>query len=323
MAMYLITGIAGFIGSTIAHTLVEQGHDVRGIDNLSTGNLENLQEIRKAISIEQADIQDLAAVRKACEGVDYVLHQAALASVPRSVKDPLSSHESNINGTLNVLLAARDAKVRRVVYAASSSAYGDQPTQPKHEEMSPQPLSPYAVQKLTCEYYIQAFCKVYGMEGVCLRYFNIFGPRQAADSPYSGVIAQFIYKMMAGETPTIHGDGSTSRDFTFVGNAVNANLLACVAPKEVATGRVFNVGTGHSHTLNELYDTLAEILDFHARPNYGPTRAGDVQHSLASIERAGRELGYKPQADFRAGLEKTVAWYLQEKEKHLLAETRA
>ncbi len=319
MARYLITGIAGFIGSTIAHALVEQGHSVSGIDNLSTGTLENIADIRKAISFEQADLQDLPAMRRACEGIDFVLHQAALASVPRSVKDPLSSHEANINGTLNLLLAARDAKVRRIVYAASSSAYGDQPTQPKHEEMIPQPLSPYAVQKLTCEYYIQAFCKVYGMEGVCLRYFNIFGPRQAADSPYSGVIAQFIYKMMAGETPTINGDGSTSRDFTFVANAVNANLLACVAAKEVATGRIFNVGTGRSHTLNELYNTLGEILRYSTKPNHGPTRAGDVQHSLASIERAGRELGYKPQADFRAGLEKTVAWYLQEKERHQLA----
>ena len=315
MARYLITGIAGFIGSTLAHTLVEQGHEVRGIDNLSTGRLENLADIRSSITFQQDDIQDLPAMRAACDGVDYVLHQAAVASVPRSVKDPVTSHESNINGTLNVLLAARDAGVKRIVYAASSSAYGDQPTQPKHEEMSPQPLSPYAVQKLTCEYYLQAFCKVYGMEAVCLRYFNIFGPRQAADSPYSGVIAQFIYKMMAGETPTINGDGSTSRDFTFVANAVQANLLACTAPKEFATGRVFNVGTGHSHTLNDLYGALAEILHFRPKPNYGATRAGDVQHSLASIERASRELGYRPQADFHAGLEKTVAWYLEEKQK--------
>ncbi len=323
MARYLITGVAGFIGSTIAHTLVEQGHSVHGIDNLSTGNLENLADIRRDVTFEQADLQDLPAMHRACEGVDYVLHQAALASVPRSVKDPLSSHESNINGTLNILLAARDARVKRIVYAASSSAYGDQPTQPKHEEMTPQPLSPYAVQKLTCEYYIQAFCKVYGIEGVCLRYFNIFGPRQAADSPYSGVIAQFIYKMMAGETPTINGDGSTSRDFTFVGNAVRANLLACVAPKEVATGRVFNIGTGHSHTLTELYEALASILGFAGAPKFGSTRAGDVQHSLASIERAGKELGYKPESDFRDGLEKTVAWYLQEKEKHVLAQSGA
>jgi nucleoside-diphosphate-sugar epimerase len=315
MARYLITGIAGFIGSTLAHNLVEQGHEVRGIDNLSTGNLDNLADIKASVSFREADLQDLPAMQKACEGIDYVLHQAALASVPRSVKDPLGSHNSNINGTLNVLLAARDAGVKRIVYAASSSAYGDQPTQPKHEEMLPQPLSPYAVQKLTCEYYIQSFCNVYGMEGVCLRYFNIFGPRQAADSPYSGVIAQFIYKMMAGETPTINGDGSTSRDFTFVQNAVNANLLACVAPKEVATGRVFNVGTGHSHTLNELYAALAGILGFAEKPKYGPTREGDVQHSLASIQRATAELGYTPQADFHSGLEKTVAWYLQEKDK--------
>src|SRR5665213_2725045 len=315
MARYLITGIAGFIGSTLAHALVEQGHDVRGIDNLSTGNLENLADIRTRISFQEMDLQDVAGMKSACEGIDYILHQGALASVPRSVKDPVSSHESNINGTLNLLVAARDARVRRIVYAASSSAYGDQPTQPKQEEMLPMPLSPYAVQKLTCEFYIQAFHRVYGLEGICLRYFNIFGPRQAADSPYSGVIAQFIYKMMAGETPTIFGDGSTSRDFTFVENAVNANLLACTAPKEIATGRVFNVGTGHSNTLNQLYAALADILGFKHKPNYGPTREGDVQHSLASIERATRELGYKPQTDFHTGLEKTVAWYLEEHAK--------
>ncbi len=315
MARYLITGIAGFIGSSIAHALVEQGHEVHGVDNLSTGRMENLADIRDSLTFQLADIQDLNAMHAACEGVDFVMHQAALASVPRSVKDPLSSHESNINGTLNVLLAARDANVKRIVYAASSSAYGDQPTQPKHEEMSPAPLSPYAVQKLTCEYYIQAFCKVYGMEGVCLRYFNIFGPRQAADSPYSGVIAQFVYKMMAGETPTIHGDGTVSRDFTFIENAVNANLLACQAPSSVANGRVFNVGTGHSHTLNDLYANLADILHFSPKPNYGAPRMGDVQHSLASIDRAREELGYAPQADFRAGLAKTAAWYLAEKER--------
>jgi len=315
MARYLITGIAGFIGSTLAHALVEQGHEVAGIDNLSTGKLENLADIKSSVEFHEADIQSYDAVRAAAEGADFILHQAALASVPRSVKDPLTSHESNINGTLQVLLAARDAGVKRIVYAASSSAYGDQPTQPKHEEMSPAPLSPYAVQKLTGEYYIQAFCKVYGMEGVCLRYFNIFGPRQAADSPYSGVIAQFIYKMMAGETPSIYGDGLTSRDFTFVQNAVQANLKACHAPKESANGRVFNVGTGHSHTLNDLYAALGKILGFTAAPIYGPGRTGDVQHSLASIERGKRELGYDPMTDFHAGLEKTVAWYKEEKAK--------
>jgi UDP-glucose 4-epimerase len=315
MASYLITGIAGFIGSTLAHALVEQGHDVRGIDNLSTGNLENLADIRSHVSFQEMDLQDVAGVRDACEGVDYVLHQGALASVPRSVKDPLTSHESNVNGTLNLLIAARDAKVRRIVYAASSSAYGDQPTQPKQEDMPPRPLSPYAVQKLTCEYYIQSFYRAYGLEGICLRYFNIFGPRQAADSPYSGVIAQFTYKMMAGETPTIFGDGLTSRDFNYVDNAVSANLLACLAPGSVATGRVFNIGTGKSHTLNEVYAAIADQLGFTSSPNYGPPREGDIKHSLADITRATQELRYTPKAQFHEGLHKTVAWYLAEKEK--------
>ena len=323
MARYLITGIAGFIGSTLAHTLVEQGHEVRGIDNLSTGSLENLAAIRRDISFEKMDLQDLAGVKAACEGADYVLHQGALASVPRSVADPITSHESNINGTLNLLIAARDAKVRRVVYAASSSAYGDQPTQPKQEDMLPMPLSPYAVQKLTCEYYIQSFYRAYGLEGICLRYFNIFGPRQAADSPYSGVIAQFTYKMMAGETPTIFGDGLTSRDFNYVDNAVSANLLACVAPSAVATGRVFNIGTGKSQTLNEVYAAIAEQLGFTGKPKYGPPREGDIRHSLANIERATQELGYQPKVQFREGLRKTVEWYLEEKEKSAVAVLQA
>jgi UDP-glucose 4-epimerase len=322
MARYLITGIAGFIGSSLAHALLEQGHTVSGVDNLITGNLDNLASIRNRITFRQIDIQDVDGMKEACTGVDIVLHQAALASVPRSVKDPLTSHNSNINGTLNLLIASRDAGVRRIVYAASSSAYGDQPTQPKQEDMLPRPLSPYAVQKLTCEYYIQSFYRSYGLEGICLRYFNIFGPRQAADSPYSGVIAQFVYKMMAGQTPTIFGDGLTSRDFNFIDNAVSANLLAATAPPEVATGRVFNVGTGNSVTLNEVYDAIAEQLNFKARPNYGPFREGDIKHSLADISRARTELGYEPKAQFHEGLRKTVAWYLEEKEKKELATTR-
>ena len=319
MARYLITGIAGFIGSTLAHALVEQGHEVRGIDNLSTGSLDNLADIRRAISFEQTDLQDVAGMKTACEGVDFVLHQAALASVPRSVKDPLGSHESNINGTLNLLIAARDAKVRRIVYAASSSAYGDQPTQPKQEDMAPLPLSPYAVQKLTCEYYIQSFYRAYGLEGICLRYFNIFGPHQAADSPYSGVIAQFTYKMMAGVTPTIFGDGLTSRDFNYVDNAVSANLLACAAPSAIATGRVFNIGTGKSHTLNEVYAAIAGQLGFREKPKYGPPREGDIRHSLADIDRATAELGYQPKAGFHDGLRKTIDWYVAENEKKAAA----
>jgi nucleoside-diphosphate-sugar epimerase len=311
MARYLITGIAGFIGSTLAHVLVEQGHEVRGIDNLSTGDLANLADIRHAVSFQEMDLQDVQGMKDACDGIDFILHQGALASVPRSVKDPLTSHESNINGTLNLLIAARDAKVRRIVYAASSSAYGDQPTQPKQEDMLPRPLSPYAVQKLTSEYYIQSFYCSYGLEGVCLRYFNIFGPRQAADSPYSGVIAQFTYKMMAGIIPTIFGDGLTSRDFTYVDNAVSANLLACEAPSEVATGRVFNVGTGDSHTLNEVYETIASQLGFTEPPIYGPPREGDIKHSLADITRARTELGYQPKVGFEEGLRRTVNWYLE------------
>src|SRR5260370_5570607 len=231
MARYLITGIAGFIGSSLAQALVDQGHEVRGIDNLSTGNLDNLADIRHRISFHEMDLQDVAGIKSACEGIDYILHQGALASVPRSVKDPLTSHESNINGTLNLLIAARDAKVRRIVYAASSSAYGDQPTQPKQEDMLPRPLSPYAVQKLTCEYYIQSFYRAYGLEGVCLRYFNIFGPRQAADSPYSGVIAQFTSKMMAGGPPTISCDALTTSSFTFFHNPLLPTLLASHPPR--------------------------------------------------------------------------------------------
>jgi UDP-glucose 4-epimerase len=323
MARYLITGIAGFIGSTLAHALVDQGHEVRGIDNLSTGSLENLADIQHLISFQQMDLQDAAGMKSACEGVDFVLHQGAIASVPRSVKDPVGSHESNVNGTLNLLIAARDAKVRRIVYAASSSAYGDQPTQPKQEDMLPLPLSPYAVQKLTCEYYIQSFYRSYGLEGVCLRYFNIFGPHQAADSPYSGVIAQFTYKMMADKTPTIFGDGLTSRDFNYVDNAVSANLLACLAPSAVATGRVFNIGTGKSHTLNEVYAAIAEEIGFRNKPNYGPTREGDIQHSLANIDRATQELGYEPKVQFREGLRRTVAWYLTENEKNTVAATQS
>jgi len=319
MATYLITGIAGFIGSTLARELVAQGHCVRGIDNLSTGTLDNIADIRGSLEFEQADLQDAAAMRAACDGVDFILHQAALASVPRSVKDPLTSHESNINGTLTLLLAARDAKVKRIVYAASSSAYGDQPVQPKQEDMQPMPLSPYAVQKLTCEYYIQAFYRAYGLEGICLRYFNIFGPRQAADSPYSGVIAQFAYRMLAGETPTIFGDGLTSRDFNYVDNAVSANLLACNAPSAVATGRVFNVGTGRAHTLNEVYATIAEHLGFKAAPKYGPERVGDIKHSLANIDRARKQLGYEPKVHFHEGLKKTVEWYVSENEKKATA----
>src|SRR6476659_1552889 len=238
MALYLITGIAGFIGSSLARALLAQGDQVRGVDNFATGRRENIQEVLERIDFRDADITDLDAMHKACAGVDFVLHQAAIPSVPKSVLDPLGSNRANVDGTVNVLIAARDAKAKRVVYAASSSAYGDTPTLPKREGMKPDPISPYAVAKLASEHYMVSFFRCYGLETVCLRYFNIFGPRQDPSSPYSGVLAKFITQMLKGEQPTIFGDGEQSRDFTYIDNAVNANLLACKADASKAAGEV-------------------------------------------------------------------------------------
>src|SRR5437588_6996056 len=251
MATYLITGIAGFIGSSLAYRLVQQGAQVRGIDNFSTGGPENLAQILSRIDFREADLVDLEAIKGACQGVDYVLHQAAIPSVPKSIRDPLGSNRANVDGTVNLLVAARDAKVKRVVYAASSSAYGDTPTLPKHEAMTPNPISPYAVAKLASEYYMQSFYRCYALETICLRYFNIFGPRQDPSSPYSGVLAKFITQMLSGEQPTVFGDGEQSRDLTYVDNAVNANLLACQAPAVEVTGQVINIATGRRLSLNE------------------------------------------------------------------------
>src|SRR5579864_1195402 len=256
MSLYLITGVAGFIGSSLAHAVLSRGDQVRGVDNLSTGNRENISEILDRIDFREADIVDLDAMHKACAGVDFVLHQAAIPSVPKSVLDPLGSNRANIDGTVNVLVAARDAKVKRVVYAASSSAYGDTPTLPKHEEMKPDPISPYAVAKLASEQYMISFYRCYGLETVCLRYFNIFGPHQDPSSPYSGVLAKFITQMLRGEQPTIHGDGEQSRDFTYIDNAVHANLLAAKAPAAAVAGGVFNVATGTRADLNETFHLL-------------------------------------------------------------------
>jgi UDP-glucose 4-epimerase len=309
MAKYLVTGIAGFIGSTIARRILAQGDEVRGVDNLATGNKKNLVEIMDRIDFRQADILDLDAMHSACEGVDYVFHEAAIPSVPKSVVDPLGSNRANIDGTVNVLVAARDAKVKRVVYAASSSAYGDTPTLPKREEMPPNPISPYAVAKLASEYYMISFYRCYGLETVCLRYFNIFGPRQDPTSPYSGVLAKFITTMLKGDQPTIFGDGEQSRDFTYVDNAVDANLMACKAPAPNVAGRVFNVATGSRVTLTETFHALKKIMAFPGDVNYAPERTGDIKHSLADISPAEKAFGYVPKVDFEEGLRRTIAWY--------------
>jgi UDP-glucose 4-epimerase len=309
MSQYLITGIAGFIGSSIARELLSRGELVRGLDNFATGKLDNIAGIRNGIDFREADITDLEAMREACAGVDYVLHQAAIPSVPKSVLDPLGSNLANVDGTVNVLVAARDAKVKRVVYAASSSAYGDTPTLPKHEDMRPDPISPYAVAKLASEHYMISFYRCYGLETVCLRYFNIFGPRQDPSSPYSGVLAKFTTQMLRGEQPTINGDGEQSRDFTYIDNAVEANLLACKAAAQKAAGQMFNVATGRRVTLNETFKVLQDLTGYKGQPKHGPDREGDVKHSLADISRAETGLGYKPFVDFEEGLRRTVEWY--------------
>jgi nucleoside-diphosphate-sugar epimerase len=309
MALYLITGIGGFIGSSIARALLSRGEAVRGLDNFSTGKKENLAEIAGQIEVHEADITDLDAMHRACKGVDFVLHQAAIPSVPKSVLDPLGSNRANVDGTVNVLIAARDAKAKRVVYAASSSAYGDTPTLPKREGMKPDPISPYAVAKLASEHYMVSFFRCYGLETVCLRYFNIFGPRQDPSSPYSGVLAKFITQMLKGEQPTIFGDGEQSRDFTYIDNAVNANLLACKADASKAAGEVFNVATGRRVTLNETFKALQPLTSYSGQVKYGTARGGDVKHSLADVSKAEAGLGYRPTVDFEEGLRRTVEWY--------------
>jgi nucleoside-diphosphate-sugar epimerase len=309
MSKYLITGIAGFIGSSIARALLSRGEQVRGIDNFATGKHENIAEILDRIDLREADITDLDAMHKACTGVDFVMHQAAIPSVPKSVLDPLGSNRANVDGTVNVLVAARDAKVKRVIYAASSSAYGDTPTLPKREEMRPDPISPYAVAKLASENYMISFYRCYGLETVCLRYFNIFGPRQDPSSPYSGVLAKFTTQMLRGEQPTINGNGEQSRDFTYIDNAVEANLLACKTPAQKAAGQMFNIATGRRVTLNETFKVLQDLTGYKGQPKHGPDREGDVKHSLADISKAEAGLGYKPRVDFEDGLRRTVEWY--------------
>lgn len=307
MAQYLVTGGAGFIGSNIVTELVARGQQVRVLDNFATGQRRNLAELTKDIEVVEGDIRSYHLVREAVKGVDFILHQAALPSVPRSVRDPITSNEVNVMGTLNVLQAAREAGVKRLVFASSSSVYGANPDLPKREAMCPAPLSPYAISKLAGEQYCLAFWRLYGFETVCLRYFNVFGPRQDPTSQYSAVIPKFITALFNNQELTIHGDGSQSRDFTFIANVVQANLAACLAP--AAPGGVFNIACGKRYTLLELVQNLADIAGCQPQLRFTDPRPGDVAHSLADISRATEVLGYNPGVDWREGLTQTVEWF--------------
>jgi UDP-glucose 4-epimerase len=304
---YLVTGGAGFIGSHIAERLVKEGHSVRILDNFVAGKEENLTTFRDGIELIRGDIRDAKVVSEAAAGVDVVFHEAALGSVPRSVADPLTTHEVNMTGTLNVFLAARDGGAKRVVYASSSSVYGETPELPKHEGMTPQPLSPYALSKLVGEHYSSVFKHVYGFEIVSLRYFNIFGSRQDPESQYAAVIPRFITALLKGTAPTVYGDGLQSRDFTYVDNVVNANLLAAEA--EGVAGRAFNVACGGRYSLLDLLSRLKELLGSDVSPIHEPGRAGDVRDSQASVNAAKEALGYSVSVDFEEGLRRTVDWY--------------
>ena len=305
MSHYLVTGGAGFIGSHLVEELIRRGEQVRVLDNLSSGKRRNLAHI-PGVEFLEGDLVDPAACARATEGVDYVLHQAAIPSVPRSVKDPVTSNRSNIDGTLNILVAARDAGVKRLVYAGSSSAYGDTPTQPKHEEMPSNPLSPYALQKLVGEQYGQIFTRLYGLETVTIRYFNVFGPRQDPGSPYSGVISLFSTAVLEGRQPTIYGDGGQTRDFTYIANVVDGVLRACHAP-EVA-GEVINVATGGRISLNDLLQVMNGLVGTALSPLYADARQGDVRDSQADITKARTRLGYTPLVSLEEGLRRTLEW---------------
>jgi len=307
MAVYVVTGGGGFIGSHIVENLVRQRHTVKVIDNFSTGKRENVAPFKNDAEIIDVDIAETKNLPQFLKGAEYVIHQAAIPSVPKSILDPLKSHHANVNGTLNLLLASRDAGVKRVVYASSSSLYGDSPTLPKHEGMMPNPLSPYGAQKLFAEMYCQVFTKAYGLETVSLRYFNVFGPRQDSTSQYSGVLALFIPAVLQGQRPTIYGDGLQSRDFTYVQNVVEANLLACEVPS--VAGQVFNVACGDRITVNGMLQQINKVVGVDISPVYAAPRSGDIKHSQADITRAREHLGYEPKVSFEEGLRATVEWY--------------
>jgi UDP-glucose 4-epimerase len=304
---YLVTGGAGFIGSHIVAELVRRGHRIVVLDNLSSGSEENLAGVRDKIGLNTGNVRDLAAVQAACHGADYVIHLAARTSVPRSVEDPLDTNHTNIDGTLNVLVAARDAKVKRFVYAASSSAYGETATLPKTEAMQPEPISPNGVTKYVGELYAQVFGRVYGLENASLRYFNVFGPRQDPTSQYSGVLSRFMLAATQGQPSVIYGDGEQSRDFTYVENIVDETLRACEASG--ASGKVFNAGTGQRITLNEVVKMLEKVTGKKTQAKYEPARSGDILHSQADISLAKKVLGYEPRVGFEEGLQRTWEWY--------------
>jgi UDP-N-acetylglucosamine/UDP-N-acetyl-alpha-D-glucosaminouronate 4-epimerase len=308
LAKYLVTGAAGFIGRSIAAALLARGETVRGVDNFITGKRENLIGL-EAMEFVTGDLADPAVCARVCAGVEIVFHEAALASVPRSVENPVATNVACVDATLNVLVAARAAGVRRVVYAGSSSAYGDSATLPKHEGMVPNPISPYAVAKLAGEHYLRSFTRVYGLETVVLRYFNVFGPYQDPTSHYSGVLAIFCQRMLKGEPMTIHGDGEQSRDFTYIENVVHGNLLAASAPAEKVSGQMMNLATGSRITLNKTFELLCELTGYSKEPAHGLSRAGDIRDSLADIGLARKLLGYEPKVEFREGLRRTVEWY--------------
>jgi UDP-glucose 4-epimerase len=310
MATYLVTGGAGFIGSHIVHELVRRGDEVRVLDNFATGKRDNLRAVRDRVAIHEADIRELEKIRPLFAGVDYVVHLAALASVARSVADPVGANAVNLDGTLHVLVASRDAGVRRLVFAASAAAYGNSPTMPRSESLTPDPLSPYALAKLAGEYYCRIFTRLYHLDAVALRFFNIFGPRQDPESPYTGVLSKFVTAYLRGSTPVIFGDGEQSRDFTYVANVVEAVLLACRAPE--ALGATINVGTGESCTLNQTIALLNRIVGREVTPRYDPPRLGDALESRADITLARRVLGYEPKVRFEQGLQQTVEWYRAE-----------
>lgn len=307
MRNYLATGGAGFIGSALVRRLVAEGHRVRVVDNFSTGSPANLAEVAGRIELIEGDLADPRVAQQAVKGMTFVLHQAAIPSVPRSIEDPLASNRANVDATLNLLVAAREAGVRRFVYASSSSVYGNTETLPKVETMPESPVSPYALTKYAGERYCVLFHQLYGFPTVSLRYFNVFGPRQNPNSPYAAVIARFVAASCNGGHPVVHGDGQQSRDFTYVDNVVDANLLACERPG--VEGMVFNIGTGTRYSLNEILAMLTQLAGRALTPIYAAPRAGDVPHSQASIERARRHLGYEPRVDFVEGLRRTLAWF--------------